>query len=98
MFAKIIMLKYLDLELAYEFVNSGGGMFDNYGYVSKSTGKICYGGEGVDEELPEEILFDDDYVRIPERYDLDLGKQLVWDFVDREIPSCYEKVRRMFQR
>ncbi len=27
-------MNYMDLELAYEFVNSGGGMFDNRAYYS----------------------------------------------------------------
>jgi hypothetical protein len=50
------------------------------------------------DELPEDVDENDDYVEIPNTYDLDLGKQLVWDFVDREIPGLRNKVQRIFSR
>jgi hypothetical protein len=50
------------------------------------------------DELPEDVLENDDYVEIPNRYDFDLGKELVWEFVDRQIPGLKNKVQEIFSR
>ena len=91
-------MKYPDLELAFEFINAGDP-YDHAAYVSRSTGKTYVQSElvGVDE-LPEDVLENDDYVEIPNRYDLDLGNQLVWEFVDLQIPGLKGKVQEIFSR
>jgi hypothetical protein len=69
-------------------------------YVCKETGEIVYDAESLTGELcpVEDIEFDDRYVGIPDKRDLDLGTRLVWRFVEREIPGLEPNVRGMFSR
>ena len=91
-------MKFADLELAFEFHNDGDP-YDHVMYISRSTGRTYIRSEmgGVDE-LPEDVEENDDYVEIPHKYDLDLGKELVWEFVDRQIPGLKNKVQGIFSR
>ncbi|HDP94668.1 MAG TPA: hypothetical protein ENN40_04825, partial [Candidatus Aminicenantes bacterium] len=92
-------LKWRDLEMAFEFV-SAGTFSDNSAYVSRSTGKIFWEGDAVDdlEELPPDVDTNPDYVAIPNKYDLDLGNQLVMDFARGEMPEHFEEIRDIFSR
>ena len=91
-------MKFSDLEYAFEFINVGDS-YEHEAYVSRSTGQTYFRSDmaGVDE-LPEDVLENDDYVEIPNKYDFDLGKDLVWQFVDRQIPGLKNKVREIFSR
>ena len=91
-------MKFADLEYAFEFINAGDP-YEHEAFVSRSTGKTYIRSDvaGVDE-LPEDVLENDDYVEIYSKYDLDLGKDLVWQFVDRQIPGLKTKVREIFSR
>ena len=91
-------MKFADLELAFEFHNDGDP-YDHVTYISRSTGRTYICSEmGGDDELPEDVEENDDYVEIPHKYDLDLGKELVWEFVDRQIPGLKNKVQGIFSR
>ncbi len=91
-------MKFSDLEYAFEFINVGDP-YEHEAYVSRSTGQTYFRSDmaGVDE-LPGDVLENDDYVEIPNKYDFDLGKDLVWQFVDRQIPGLKNKVREIFSR
>jgi len=92
-------IKYSDIELAYEFV-SAEKPFMHTAILSKSEGKIYYHSEMGDnfEEMPENIYGNDDYIEVPHKNDLDLGKRLVWRFVEKEIPGLKDKIRGFFSR
>jgi len=91
-------MKYDDLEFAFDYLNSGDP-YDHTVYLSRSTGQTYYRSDLADiDELPEDVDENDDYVELPNTYDLDLGKQLVWDFVDRQIPGLKYKVKKIFSR
>ncbi|QXD24714.1 UPF0158 family protein [Opitutia bacterium ISCC 51] len=79
-------------------MNDGFG--DVSAYVSKSTGEVVYNDEPIsDEPCPvEDIENNPDYIPIPTKHELDLGTQLVWQFVDKEIPALYPKVREIFSQ
>ena len=89
-------MKYSDLEIAFDYLNSGDP-YEKAVYVSRSSGLAYYRSDaaGIDE-LPADVEKNDDFVELPNRYDLDLGKQLVWDFVNREIPEQVKKSDRFF--
>lgn len=89
-------MKYDDLVLAFEYVTMGGS-YGNEVFVSRSTGQTFVRSElaGIDE-LPDDVLENEDYVELPDRNDLDLGNRLIWDFVDTEIPGLRDEVRRIF--
>jgi hypothetical protein len=89
-----------DLEWAFETC-SGSEMGDEiHAYVCKKTGAIVYDAENVSgEPCPvEDIDCHDDYVHVPDKYELDLGTALVWKFVAKQIPGLEPKVRELFSR
>jgi len=91
-------MKYFDLESAYEFVNCGAPC-EHGAYISKETGKIYYQSDYIDEEeeeLPEDIDDGGKYIAVPHKNDLDLGRELVYDFVTEYLPDEYDKVRDFF--
>src|SRR5262249_35445269 len=91
-------VSFLDLLLAFEFVNSGG-MGENEAYLDRLSGKIYWHSEfgDNDEESPDDID-DKKYILIPDKRELDLGKPLVLDFAREFLPDDYNEVRRIFSR
>jgi hypothetical protein len=90
-----------ELRLAYEFVSTGG-FGENMAYLSLDTGKIHLVSDlyGVmeEDEAPEDVETSDRYLAIPHRNELDLGRDLVLRFVDRELPGDSDAVGDMFRR
>ena len=89
-----------ELEWAFEMC-SGSEMGDEiHAYVCKKTGTIVYDTENVSGEAcpVEDIDCHDDYVHVPDKYDLELGTPLVWKFVAQQIPELEPKVRELFSR
>lgn len=94
-----VTVKFSDLEFSFQFVSSAGP-FECNAYLCKDTGHIywesAYGDD--DEDLPEDIDDGSKYIRIPHKNELDLGLPLVFEFVARNLPDDYDKVRAMFNR
>jgi hypothetical protein len=70
-------------------------------WVSLDTGAVHVRSELVDEEmapLPDDIDTSERYVSVPTMHHLDLGMQLVFDFVDAAMPDDDATVRQMFKR
>ena len=67
--------------------------------MTKDTGKILYCSDmaGIDEIGDDEDLDWDHCFEVPHKSDLDLGSNLVFEFVDEQLPGDYERVRQMFQ-
>lgn len=51
-----------------------------------------------DEEVPQDLYDSDDYLLLPQKRDLGLGNNLVFDFVDEQLPEQYDAVDRIFSR
>jgi uncharacterized protein UPF0158 len=71
------------LDMAVDFVSSVGFAYDNhYAAISKKTGEIFYvtNDSSVDGKLPDDIEDSDKYIDVPTKFDLDLGKRIVFDF------------------
>ena len=94
-------VKFLDLEAAVEFVSFDGGMEGQTAYLCRQTGEIHYDDAGLSgeyEPLPDDIEDAAKYIAVPTTRDLDLGKQLVSDFVNEFMPDDYDFVRSIFSR
>src|SRR5438034_11700677 len=80
-------VSFSDLQLAFEFVSSGG-IGENEAYLDRQSGKIYWhsGFGDNDEELPDDID-DEKYIAIPDKKELDLGKPLVLDFAREFLPD-----------
>lgn len=92
------MLTFDDIERAYIFVSSEQ-KYGNSAVVNPETGKIFYKSDlsGIDE-IPEDIdEFPEKYIAIPHEDDLDLGRNLVFEFVRNYLPDQFENVRNIFR-
>ena len=91
-------VSFSDLQLAFEFVSSGG-MGENEAYLDRQSAKIYWHSElgENDEELPDDID-NEKYIAIPDRRELDLGKPLVLEFARAFLPDDYDEVRHIFSR
>jgi len=92
------VVKFDDLELAFQFASSGAPM-ENRAYLCRDTGAIYWHSEFGDneEELPEDIE-SDKYIALPHKNDLNLGKRLVLDFVAEVLPERTAEVQEIFSR
>ena len=92
-------LNFNDLESAFEWI-SDAESFQNEAYISRATGQIFWISDaiGEDEEFPDDIEDETLYVAIPDKNDLDLGKNLVFEFVEQYLPDDYNKVRSFFSK
>jgi hypothetical protein len=92
-----MQVKFAEIEQAYEFV-SFGAPYDHQAYLCKESGQIFYASESGDlNEVPEDIE-DEKYIEIPTKRDLNLGKELVLDFVAEHVPDELQSVDAMFRR
>lgn len=88
-----------DLLDAFNWVSAAeSAALDCAAYVSVVTGSVYWSGEGVDEELPEDIEDESVYVEIPGKSDFDLGRSLALRFVESRLPDEYEAVHRFFSK
>jgi hypothetical protein len=92
-------LKYQDIEAALEW-SSSGAPFENTAIISRLTGEVFFRSmDGyADEELPEDIDDGSLYVAVPHKNDLDLGRQLVFDFIESESPSHAGVIAAVFRQ
>jgi len=95
-------ISFEDISIGFEFVGSGGPGA-NEAILCRRTGKIYLRSDlaGIDEisdELPEDFVDDENYIAIPDKRDLGLGKPLVLDFVSEFLPGDFDEVRYMFSK
>ncbi|WP_432454211.1 MULTISPECIES: UPF0158 family protein [unclassified Agarivorans] len=90
-------IKFSDILDLFELVNFGSP-FEHQGYICKVSGKSYFYSEFGDNEeaLPDDID-DEKYLAIPDKNDLALGTELVFDFVQQYLPSEYDRVRSIFR-
>ena len=92
-------VNFSDIENAYEFVSFAAyGM--NSAILKLTTGKIYYvsGMGGVDDTEDDPDFNWDNTVEIPHKNDIDLGRNLVFEFVSQYLQDDYERVQQMFRK
>lgn len=96
-------VSFSDLEDAFNFVNFGGDG-ENEAVLDRRTDKIycrsSLSGE-ADEGFPgdRDRNWDEKYIAIPDRGDIDLGKALVFDFAGQVMTEQdHDEVRSIFNR
>lgn len=88
-----------ELLAAYEWVSTGEtAAMDCEAYVSREAGTIHWRGEGVDEDLPEDIEDGTLYVAVPHKNEFDLGRALAIRFVEEHLPGSREAVYEFFRK
>ena len=91
---------FQDILFSFEFVSGDGS---NEALLCKRTGKIYWrsplsGLDEIEEELPDGIEDDENYVVIPDKRELGLGKPLALDFAREFLPKDFDEVRYMFSK
>ena len=91
-------VSFSDLQLAFEFVSSGG-IGKNEAYLDRQSGKIYWHSElgDTDEKLPDDID-NQKYIAIPDKREFDLCRPLVLDFAREFLTDDYDEVRQIFSR
>ena len=70
----------------------------NTAVLNKKTGEIFYHSElSGEDDFPEDVE-NDNYIEIPHKNDLNLGRNLVFDFVLKYIPGKSDEVESFFHR
>ncbi|MEE9345780.1 MAG: UPF0158 family protein [Methylococcales bacterium] len=81
---------------------SAAGYGENYALLNKQTDQIYFRSEmtGIDdlEELSAEECNSSIHIEIPHKNDLDLGRDLVFEFVEQFIPEDDNKVDQIFRK
>ncbi|HME21017.1 MAG TPA: hypothetical protein VKI44_06600 [Acetobacteraceae bacterium] len=89
-----------ELRSSFNFVSTGAP-FEHSAYICLDTGKIYWHSDAVDleeEEPPEDLDTSDRYIAVPHKNDLDLGRRLVFAFIDQVLPDDSGTVAGYFQR
>lgn len=94
-------ITFEDLLSAYEFVNLDQASVTLY--IGKQTGTVYAESDaeelqGIYAEVPDDVEDTEKYARLPNRYDLDLGKQLPQDFAHEFLPDDADDVRAMLNQ
>ncbi len=95
------MAKFLFPEIENAFMYVASAMYGmNSAVLCKDTGKMLYRSDmaGIDEIEDEDNLDWEQCIEIPHKNDLDLGRNLVFEFDEEYLPDDYERVRQMFRR
>ena len=88
-----------ELQVVVEWVS--GSVVDNEAFVCRQTGKIYWisgDGDMDTDERPEDVDDPDKYAAVPNKYELDVGVRLVFDFTKIHLPDEYNEVRSIFRR
>lgn len=86
------------IEDAFYFVSSSAPG-EHYAVVNLVTGEAFFSSLVSDyDEMPVDVDENDDYIAIPHKNDLDLGKPLVMEFIRRSCPELIDRVLAIFSR
>ena len=87
------------LEDAFDFV-SWSPDYENRAVLDRRTGQFLFqstaDGAEDEDELPEDIDDDPDFVDIPHKNDLDLGRRVAADFAALRMPEDPHVISRIF--
>ena len=84
---------------AFEFANFSGSP-DSCAYVNLETGNVYWVADEMEglEELPDDIETSDRYLMLPDKRDLELGRNLAISFAEEALPTEYENVVDCFRK
>ena len=91
-------MKYEDLESAFQW-SSSGAPCENTALLNRQTGEVFLTSlhGDFDEELPEDIDDGTLYIAAPHKTELNLGRELVFEFIEEVAPRHLDKVDSYFR-
>lgn len=88
-----------ELLTALEWVSAGDvAAVECEAIVSRTTGRVHWRGEGVDEALPDDIEDGSLYIEVPHKTEFDLGRSLALRFVEDHLPAELATVQGFFRK
>jgi hypothetical protein len=87
---------FKDILDAFQLV-SMAGMGEHQAFLCRQTGKVYWPSENLDE-MPDDLEENENYIQIPDKRELDLGKPLVLDFAREFLPDDFNQVRQIFSK
>ena len=92
-------MKYEDLDSAFQW-SSSGTPFENTALLHRQTGEVFLTSmhEESDEDFPEDIEDGSIHIAAQHKNDLNLGRELVFDFVEAVAPQHLHKVESYFRQ
>lgn len=91
-------MHYDTIEEAYHFVN-GARYGERRALLHRPSGKAFYASTVADYgDLPAEVETSSDYVALPHKKDLALGKEVASDFIEENCPEQMARVMGIFAR
>ena len=91
-------MTYDDIENAFSYV-SGGAQGERQAVINRTTGETFYYSLTANiDELPDDIDENEDYIDIPHKNALDLGRELVMEFVQDRCSEQIQRVIAIFSR
>jgi hypothetical protein len=91
-------MKLRDLEDAFLFVG-GASIGECTAMINRRTGEMLFHSALTDlDELPEEIYESEDWLEVPHKNELGLGRELAMSFVMQRLFDDIDRVRRIFSR
>ena len=90
-------MKYLEFLDAIDFVNSGH-YGDNVAAYRKDTGQLLFRTVGVEDQIGPVPVSDPDYVFMPRKDELHLGRDIVMQFVAEYLPRERGHVDWLFRK
>ena len=91
-------MTYDDIENAFNYVSSSAPG-EHQAVINKTTGESYFRSILLDiDEMPDDIDESDQYIEIPHKNDLDLGRSLVMEFVEDRCPEQQQRVIAIFSR
>jgi|SRR5882757_11042515 hypothetical protein len=96
-------VSFQDILTGYEFVGSSDGM--HRAILCKRTGKVYWhsdlsdlDGLELNDELPDDVEDEENYIDIPDKRELGLGKPLAIGFAREFLPKDFDDVRYIFSK
>ena len=91
-----ITLDTLDSALQW---SSAGAPFENQALLSRVTGELFFKSMQGDfgDELPDDIEDGTAYIAVPHKNDLELGRSLVFAFVEELAPAHLQAIESFFR-
>ena len=81
-------IKLADVVDAVDFLSWDGGFSGHYAFIRKSDGRLFFDADHGDfEPLPDDIEDGSLYIAIPDKREFDLGRELVFQFVEEFLPN-----------
>ena len=92
----MVAVKYNELSEAFDFVSFAAPM-EHQAYVDRTTGKIYWVSDAIEDEVPEDLDASDQYIAIPHKNELDLGASLALQFAAEALPDHYQRIEDFFR-